>query len=424
MSRLFKPRVCSGSRLRSTLRASPTTKPMAATLAMNKNGNWTAGELQDDCNFLLYSIHLGIKAEREKMVKRVTGAGRKSGPRQESEAKADIDAEAKKLREREEDLMAKVVAAMKGGSAPETGRGIGNWRPSAADAGSAEAPARKKARTADAADASPSAAIAQLSSGSADVDAHTCADATAGRRSLTGTPFNADSLDNFVKLVAAHLRPASACALQNGGVGDQLPKVLDEKLQRIEANQTRLTELAASEYTKRNEESVRAAAVKKYMKANKHDPDFVEEAKAAYVQKKEGTIKAAAAELYMEAHAEDEDFREEAVEAYIVKHKACPQLLEAAAAKYCEENEDDEQFVEAAKQKYAEDHEDDIKDEASKEYIDEHQSDEEFIEAAKEKYVEDHEDEIRDEAVDRYKDEHEGDKDFIKAARRLYAENM
>ena len=104
--------------------------------------------------------------------------------------------------------------------------------------------------------------------------------------------------------------------LQNGGVGDQLPKVLDEKLQRIEANQTRLTELAASEYTKRNEESVRAAAVKKYMKANKHDPDFVEEAKAAYVQKKEGTIKAAAAELYMEAHAEDEDFREEAVEAY------------------------------------------------------------------------------------------------------------
>ena len=144
LSRLFKPRVCSGSRLRSTLRASPTTKPMAATLAMNKNGNWTAGELQDDCNFLLYSIHLGIKAEREKMVKRVTGAGRKSGPRQESEAKADIDAEAKKLREREEDLMAKVVAAMKGGSAPGTGRGIGNWRPSAADAGSAEAPARKK----------------------------------------------------------------------------------------------------------------------------------------------------------------------------------------------------------------------------------------------------------------------------------------
>ncbi len=68
---------------------------------------------------------------------------------------------------------------------------------------------------------------------------------------------------------ATHLPDARS--LQNGGVGDQL----GDRLQRIEDSQGRLVELAVTEYIKQNEEAVRAAAVKKYGKASRHDQAFV-----------------------------------------------------------------------------------------------------------------------------------------------------
>ena len=83
----------------------------------------------------------------------------------------------------------------------------------------------------------------------------------------------------------------------------------------------------------RAEGSVRAAAVKKYSKANRHDQAFVAEAQRAYAERHHSTIVAAAATEYMKAHEDDEDFREEAVDAYIVKHEDSEALKDAAAEK-------------------------------------------------------------------------------------------
>ena len=56
------------------------------------------------------------------------------------------------------------------------------------------------------------------------------------------------------------------------GVGDQL----SVRLKRIEDSQERLVELAVAEYINQNEASVRAAAVKQYSKATRHDQAYAE----------------------------------------------------------------------------------------------------------------------------------------------------
>ena len=229
------------------------------------------------------------------------------------------------------------------------------------------------------------------------------------------------ALNQLARLVASHVAPA----LQNGGVGDQLPGALGDTLQRIEANQSRLVELAVTEYIRSNEASVRAAAVKKYLKAKKRDADFVAEAKAAYAEKNEDAVRAEAAERYMSKHKDDEEFQEEAADAYIEKYKTCEKLLEAAAEKYKDEHWNDDEFVQEAEQKYIDEHEDDIREEAAERYKDEHWDDDEFVQEAEQKYIYEHEDEIKEEAAERYKNEHEDDKAFVAAAKRLWSdENM
>jgi len=183
----------------------------------------------------------------------------------------------------------------------------------------------------------------------------------------------------FARQVASHLRTPDARALQNGGVGDQLPKALDDKLRRIEDNQGRLIELAVAEYSKENAASVRAAAVKKYAKAHKHDPGFVAAARTAYAQAREGAIIDAAAAKYMEEHKDEEDFREEAVDAYVVKYSECEELKDAAAEKYKEEHEEDDDFIAAAQQKYVDENQEEVEEAAAEKYMEEHKSDEDFI---------------------------------------------
>ena len=79
-----------------------------------------------------------------------------------------------------------------------------------------------------------------------------------------------ESLSALARLLAPHMpdaRDAAAAGqlqLQNGGVGDQLPRALDDRLQRIEASQEKLLELAVTEYIKANGDSVRSAAIKKH----------------------------------------------------------------------------------------------------------------------------------------------------------------
>ncbi len=232
--------------------------------------------------------------------------------------------------------------------------------------------------------------------------------------------FPPGALDALARLVAKRLPDTRA--LQNGGVGDQLQ--LSDRLQRIEDGQGRLVELAVAEYIKQNEGSVRAAAVRKYSKANRHDQAFVAEAQRAYAERHHSTIVAAAATEYMKAHEDDEDFREKAVVAYIAKHEDSEELKDAAAEKYMGEHEDDEDFREEAVDAYIVKHEDseELKDAAADRYKEEHEDDGDFVEAAHAKYNEEHEDEIREKAVDRYKCEHEDEDDFVEAAHDKYIE--
>ena len=230
--------------------------------------------------------------------------------------------------------------------------------------------------------------------------------------------FPPEALDAFVRLVAARLPGTNA--LQNGGFGDQL----SDRLQRIENSQGRLVELAVAEYIKQNEESVRAAAVKKYSKANRHDQGFVIEAQRAYAERHHSAVVAAAAAKYMEVHENDEDFFEEAVDAYVAKNQESEELKDAAAEKYKDEHENDDDFVKAAHDKYLQEHEDEIREEAVVEYKDEHEDDDEFVEEAKAKYIEEHQYEILEDAAEKYKVEHEDDEDFKQAAVRLRADEL
>ena len=163
------------------------------------------------------------------------------------------------------------------------------------------------------------------------------------------------SLSALARLLAPHMpdaRDAAAAGqlqLQNGGVGDQLPRALDDRLQRIEASQEKLLELAVTEYIKANGDSVRSAAIKKHWKAHRHEPAFVAEAKMAYANAHEEAIRAEAARVYMKEHEDEEDFREEAAQEYVAQNQDCKELRAAAAKLYKEEHEGEEAFKRAAR---------------------------------------------------------------------------
>ena len=97
-------------------------------------------------------------------------------------------------------------------------------------------------------------------------------------------PLVIEKLTSYIDDLVATRLPDTR-ALQNGGVGDQL----SDRLQRIEDSQERLVELAVAEYIKQNEGSVRAAKVKQYSKANRHDQAFVAEAQRACEGVSEGS---------------------------------------------------------------------------------------------------------------------------------------
>ena len=236
-----------------------------------------------------------------------------------------------------------------------------------------------------------------------------------------------ESLSALARLLAPHMPEAVAAGqlqLQNGGVGDQLPRALDDRLQRIEASQEKLLELAVTEYIKANGDSVRSAAIKKHWKVHRHEPAFVAEAKMAYASAHEEAIRAEAARVYMKEHEDEEDFREEAAQEYVAQNQDCEELRAAAAKLYKEEHEDDDDFVKAAEEKYIEENKDEVREEAAKLYKEEHEDDDDFVEAAKKKYIEEHESEIQEAAAEKYKEEHKGEASFKREAARLLADAM